>query len=769
MKNLSSQTHVVIPISSGRIPHPNLVPDCHFSQDIHFAVAVVDKKERFEFVSPSFQETFATETGGPGSLKEWLDRFFPEPSNRDLIMSLMDGEWHDETMRGPQDFRIIHEDGRSHTVRFRGFSIGRDRSVLIVTRLPEPTYSCGNDGPWSTTYCSLVENLSDFVFALDPDGRVLNLNRTAARTFGYEPEELIGRSIEKIIPGPVRKYVAKSLERLGREDFAQGISQYVAKDGAIHYLEYRTNLVGEPGKPDYIVGVARDVTERVLTKKALKESEEKFKILVESAHDGIAQFDTEGVILFANPRMKEILKDPDPVGKHINEFYDEENRRILEENLSIRREGRSTTYFSTITDAQGNRRKMVVSGTPHFDDKKNVKGAIGVYTDISELKKLEAQLQQSLKMEAIGTLAGGIAHDFNNILSSVMGYASLIRRHAGDDSRLNQYAEVIEKSAERGAALAAQLLAFARKEKRVHKKLDVHDIVRDVVEILRHTVDRKISVVTKPEAELSVVEGDPGQIQQALMNLCVNARDAMPNGGTLFITTDTVNLDESFCRTQEGLTPGPHLQITVEDNGEGIPNEVKDRIFEPFFTTKSDGKGTGLGLAMVYSSIKGHRGHVRVYSEEGVGTTFIILLPVTDQELDADVEAGTQSPTLGSGTILVVDDEEMIRDLLCEMLREIGFDVITAQDGQEGVDIYRKRGTEIDLVILDMVMPKLSGPEVFQKLKKINPDIKVILSTGFSRDTAVQETLDQGILEFVQKPYRMDQLSAALSKVLAGE
>lgn len=765
MKNPNLQTSVAVPVSSEKRQRP-IYPDlCPFSQDIEFSVAVLHRRERFEFVSPTFQKTFATPAERLGSFEAWLERFFPERSDRQRMISLIDGEWADESMRGPSDFRISRGNGDSHGVRFRSFSIGGEKCVLILSLLPEPAFSCDHAGAWSTTYCHLVESLSDFVFALDIHGRVLNVNRTAARNFGYEPEELIGQSIEKVVPPAVRKYVPESLSRIGKENLVQGISQYVAKDGGIHYLEYRTNLVDKTGEPRFIVGVARDVTDRVLTKRALKESEAKFKILVESAHDGIAQFDTEGVIRFANPRMKEILKDPAPVGKHMGEFYDSENRRILEENLRIRKEGQSTTYFSTITDAHGNRRKMVVSGTPHFDEKKNVKGAIGVYTDISELRKLEAQLQQSQKMEAIGTLAGGIAHDFNNILSSVMGYASLIRRHAGDDSRLSQYAKVIEKSAERGAALSAQLLAFARKEKRAHKRLNVHDVINDVVEILRHTLDKKISVVTKPEADRSIVEGDAGQIQQALMNLCVNARDAMPDGGTLYISTETANLDASYCRGQEGLTPGAYVQITVEDNGEGIPNGVKDRIFEPFFTTKSDGKGTGLGLAMVYSSVRSHGGHVRVYSEAGVGTTFIILLPVTDQTLSPEVEAAIQSRPLLSGTILVVDDEEMIRCLLSEMLTELGFDAITARDGQEGVDIYRERSGEIDLVILDMVMPKLSGKEVFEQLKRINPHVKVILSTGFSRDAVVQDTLDQGIQEFVQKPYRMDQLAAALSKV----
>ena len=410
-----------------------------------------------------------------------------------------------------------------------------------------------------------------------------------------------------------------------------------------------------------------------------------------------------------------------------------------------------------------------MSGTPYLDGKGNYIGSIGVYTDVSELKKLEAQLQQSQKMEAIGTLAGGIAHDFNNILSGVLGYASLLKKHTPPDSQLAHYAEMIEKSAERGATLAGQLLAFSRKGKRFIQTVEVHQLIDDVVEILKRTLDRKISVRCRKEAHSSAVEGDPGQIQQVLMNLCINAKDAMPEGGRLLLSTKMVELDEAFCRGHDGLCPGVFLEINVEDNGEGMGDQVKSRLFEPFFTTKEDGKGTGLGLAMVYGTVKGHGGAIKVYSEVGRGSVFKVLLPLKKDSVPISVSVLKKRSALGSGTVLVVDDEDIIRELLGEMLEELGFTVISARDGREALAIYRMQWQEIDVVIVDMIMPGLSGREAFVEMKRINPSVRVILSTGFTKEGAVQETLDEGIAWFIQKPYRLEELSEAMFHALSRE
>jgi len=465
--------------------------------------------------------------------------------------------------------------------------------------------------------------------------------------------------------------------------------------------------------------------------------------------------------------MKEILKDPHPEGKSLKDYCDVENRNIFESILLERKKGQSSTYFITLTDLEGEHHALVVSGTPYLDTKGVHRGAIGIFTDISQLRRLEAQLQQSQKMEAIGTLAGGIAHDFNNILSGVLGYASLMKNLAPTGSKLSHYAKMVGKSAERGAALAGQLLAFSRKSSQFVQTVDVHHIVDDVVEILKRTLDPRVTVLCAKNARRSAVEGDPGQIQQILMNLCINSKDAMPGGGRIVITTDVAELDDSFCRTRDNLEPGAFLEMTVEDTGEGMTETVKRRLFEPFFTTKEDGKGTGLGLAMVYGAVKSHHGHVEVESEPGLGALFRVLLPLKGTEGMAPDCPVERELTKVAGSILVVDDEEIIRDVLTEMLQEMGFRVVAACDGLEGLDLYRRLWDQLDLVILDMVMPKLSGKETFVEMKRINPSIRAILSTGFAEDSVARDALDRGITGFIKKPYRIQDLSEMICQVLS--
>ncbi|MFH0823175.1 MAG: ATP-binding protein [Pseudomonadota bacterium] len=284
--------------------------------------------------------------------------------------------------------------------------------------------------------------------------------------------------------------------------------------------------------------------------------------------------------------------------------------------------------------------------------------------------------------------------------------------------------------------------------------------------ILRCTLDPGIEVLSKKDAPVSAIAGDSGQIEQALMNLCINAADAMPQGGRLLITTDLVEVDRDYCASRAGLHPGTHLRITVQDTGEGMPKHVLRRVFEPFFTTKGEAQGTGLGLSMVYGTVKSHSGHVDVYSEPGRGTAFKILLPI-----QGDTPAPTASPhkpeiANGTGTILVVDDEEIIRAVLSDMLREMGYSVLTAVDGQEGLEVYRERRDDIDLVIMDMIMPRLNGKEAFAEMKKINPLLRAILSTGFCHAATAEEAVFDGIIACIQKPFHMEELSRAIAQAL---
>lgn len=734
-------------------------------------MAIVSAGGAFTYVNPAFVALFGYTLQDALTLKEWLTLVFHDSSLREVlheaIRSGFDSLDKCSELEPHLDMRC--KDGSFKKVRLKSFPISEQDLVLVCDDCSQLVLAWWAHRASEAKYQGLLEHLTDFVYTLDPEGLLLSINRAAARSLGYEPEEVIGRSISEIIPPDVRGFIPENLKKVLDEGYAEGLSKYVAKDGDIHYLEYRSVAIRPGDRPHYVVGVARDVTERVTMRRKLQESETKFQLLIESAHDGIIYIDAEGRIQFANPRMKEILKDSHPEGKMLRDYYDAENGEILRKNLEIRAKGLSSTYFASLTDLEGNYRQLVVSGTPFLDEKKNYRGAIGVYTDISELKKLEAQLQQSQKMEAVGTLAGGIAHDFNNILSGVLGYASLLKQLVAPGSQMAHYAEMIEKSAERGAALAGKLLAFSRKGKRFIQSVDVHQVVDEVVEILNHTLDRKITVHTEKNAPTSLIEGDPGQIQQVLMNLCINASDAMPRGGCLAISTGLTRADEAFCQGQESLASGSFLELRVEDTGEGMTEYVMERLFEPFFTTKEEGKGTGLGLSMVYGTVKDHGGTVKASSQIGKGSVFTVLLPLQDAQSKKAEPLAKRPIAYGTGTILVVDDEEIIRQLLTEMLQEMGFRVLSASDGVEALEKYRNNWRAIDLVIMDFIMPRLSGREAFLAMKEINSEVKVILSTGYGRDGAVEDALGQGIVGFVQKPFRAEELADVLASVFAAE
>jgi len=734
-------------------------------------LAILDQNGTFEYFNPTFVSLFGYSLSEIPTLDRWLERVLNDAASMELIQDAFSSDSDGMASHGALEpgCRVRSKDGSTREVRFKFFPLIEGKRVVICEDCSQLYLAWAARRISEERYLGLLEHLTDFVYTLDIEGNLLGVNRAAARLMGYEPEELIGQSLEMLVPPAVRRYVAGNLKKVMDEGYAEGLSQFQAKDGAIHYLEYRSVAICPGDRPRYVVGMARDVTDRVLMKKRLKETEAKFQLIVEYAHDGITYVDADTKLRFCNPRMKELLKDARPEGKSLLGYYDGDHSKTIQEQLELRRKGISSTYYTTIRDLEGNQRQMVVSGTPYFDEKNNYQGAIGIYTDISELKKLEAQLQQSQKMEAVGTLAGGIAHDFNNILSGVLGYASLMRKLVAPGSQLSHYVSMIEKSAERGATLAGQLLAFSRKGKRFVQNVDIHQIMDDVVEILKRTLDKKILVVTRKGAKNSTIEGDPGQMQQVLMNLCVNAKDAMPKGGRLSIATDVVEIDASSSRIYKELLPGSFLEITVEDTGEGMDSQVLQRVFEPFFTTKEEGKGTGLGLSMVYGAVKNHGGIVKVYSEPGIGSVFKVLMPLK-QSLSTEAEAVDKKPLVrGTGMILVIDDEEIMQQLLAEMLEEMGFQVLPAHDGMEGLEIYRKRWREIALVIVDMIMPRLSGRETFVAMKEINPSIKAILSTGFSKDGEVRETLEQGVAGFIQKPFKADELSEVIASVLSVE
>nr|WP_320132049.1 ATP-binding protein [uncultured Holophaga sp.] len=428
----------------------------------------------------------------------------------------------------------------------------------------------------------------------------------------------------------------------------------------------------------------------------------------------------------------------------------------------------------TWTTRQGERRLVDLVVTPVNDHEGSLSGFLMIAIDVSErvvadqaLKEQDERLRQSQKMDAIGQLAGGVAHDFNNMLAGIMGAADLLGDALPAGDPRGDLVRIIRRASERAADLTSKLLAFSRKGKLVSTPLELHRIVEDSVALLRRSIDRKIAIQLWLGADRPQVVGDPSQLENALLNLCINARDAMPEGGTLTIRTEEVRIPEprSLPLGFE-LEPGSYVGLCVEDTGHGIPVELQARIFEPFFTTKLDGKGTGLGLAAVYGIVNDHHGGLELHSEPGGGTAFRILLPLDERPRLSNPKVGREEIT-GAGAILIIDDEDLIRSTTGLLLESMGFDVLQAEDGPVGLALFARHRAEIRLVILDMVMPGLSGAETFERLQELDPGVRVVAASGFISDHAVAQMQAKGLRGFLHKPYSRAELADAVRQGLA--
>ncbi len=432
----------------------------------------------------------------------------------------------------------------------------------------------------------------------------------------------------------------------------------------------------------------------------------------------------------------------------------------------LMREGRVDNERIVISNRSGEDRQCVVSGVIL-----TLRGEMFVLTmcvHMTETKRLEEQLRQSQKMEVIGQLAGGVAHDFNNMLAGITGGAELLMRNIEPDSKLLKYADMILKGAERASELTTKLLAFSRMGKTVMKIIDIHETILSSIAFLERSIDKKISIITDFRAENHFVKGDYALLQNTILNLGLNARDAMADGGEIKISTENILIDNNTVSPAPELKAGLYIKIIVSDTGAGISPEVAGRIFEPFFTTKSVGKGTGLGLSAVYGTVHEHEGAISVESEPGRGSSFTIYLPAVDNSGEIYSEENEELARY-SGTVLVIDDEPLVRNTAEGFLKEMGFHVITAESGIDGVKLYRERAEEISFVILDMVMPGMSGQETLKALREINSEVKVIFSSGFTRKKVLVENSGKDDLYFVQKPYRLKDLSQAVKAIMAGK
>lgn len=520
----------------------------------------------------------------------------------------------------------------------------------------------------------------------------------------------------------------------------------------------------------------REIKERRLAEKFSRQKETDLNITLNSIGDAVITTDASGLITRMNP-VAEMLTGWDSkeaVGQLLSNvltLYDEFDSETLHLNLVDivlgKKDGESFPEYSILHARDGAQYRVSDSAAPIRDSGSVIVGIVIVFRDITKESALQDQLQHSQKMDAIGQLAGGVAHDFNNVLGGILGASDLLLQMT-DEPDKRDLLQMIIKTVRRASDLTQKLLTFGRKGRIQSTPIDAHTAIAHAVAILKRSIDKRISLVVKTEAEASVVIGDVSLLQNAILNLGINAAHAMPEGGAITIETNLIELDPVYCSASPfELVPGQYLEISVSDTGEGIEPTNLNKIFEPFFTTKERGKGTGLGLSAVYGTIQQHNGAIMVYSELGRGTVFRIYLPLVDEEEGVVQQDVMELVVPGSGCILVVDDEEMIRVTAKATLVSLGYDVILADNGKTGLERYKNNHQNIDAILLDMVMPEMDGRDCFRGLQKINPDVRVVLASGFSVREDVDEMVVSGLKDVIRKPYSAAEVSQALANAMA--
>ena len=605
------------------------------------------------------------------------------------------------------------------------------------------------------------------------DGRILDCNEAFAQILGYKSrKEIMKQSTHELYFDPVDR--EKFVGQLQKKDVLRNHELCLRRkdNSPVWILESVVMISDEEELEPTIQGTMIDITIRRQAEEALRTSEELNRGIVNTAPVGIMYLDIDGTIIYANPVMTNIMSNPDDTSSNIGkqkiqqipgmiEFGgDKIVDRLLNGDVI---DGEQINYPTP----QGETKILQIHAAPRRGLNNEIIGAVFMSSDITEYRTLEEQYLQSQKMEAIGQLAGGIAHDFNNLLMGITGHSELaLLKMDPDDPSVNSFEE-IRKSAERAASLTRQLLAFSRKQILEPKIVDCNEIIINMEKMLERIIGENIDLVTVTAPELWSVKVDPGQIEQVIMNLVVNARDAMPDGGKLIIETANSKIDNRRSRKYPELKPGLYIQLSVTDDGSGITEEVKSKIFEPFFTTKEPGKGTGLGLATVYGIVEQSGGHISVSSEIGQGTSFKIHLPMVVEEAQSvSLKVDIDKLPRGSETILVVEDEDIVRDLACEILKKQGYEVLEAQSGNDAFLKSKSLKTSIDLVITDVVMPNMGGPEFYTKLCEISPDVKVLFMTGYTEDAVIKNKVLNPGTPYLLKPFELAALAVKVREVL---
>ena len=620
---------------------------------------------------------------------------------------------------------------------------------------------------------SVVYTAVDGIVTADERGIIQSFNPAAERLFGYAAEEVIGKNVNLLMPSPLREahddYIRAYLAT-GDKKIIGFVREVIAvrRDGTQFPIELAVSEMLLPGGRMF-TGILHDISQRRLAEASLKETNAKLEALIKTSPLAIAVLDLEGKVLSWNPAAERIFgwSAPEVLGR-LFPVVPEQERPVLIEALSRVAAGEPISGVEQRQKRKdGSPVDLSLWTAPLRDPEGRVNAVLSIIADITQRKALAEQFRHAQKMEAVGRLAGGIAHDFNNILTVITGYAHMVLERAASDPRTHVEVAEILRAAEHASALTGQLLVFSRHQVAKPEVLDLRAVVNRIERMLRRIIGEDIELATVVEEGLGQVRGDTAQIEQVIMNLAVNARDAMPGGGRLTLEISNVTLDAAYGQIHMGVRAGEYVMLAVSDNGKGIPPELRVRLFEPFFTTKERGKGTGLGLSTVYGIVKQSGGQIWVYSELGKGTTFKIYLPrVTDGERVEPPAPVLRVSERGTETVLLVEDEIGVRSLVRDVLGQHGYAVLEAQDVDDALRFCREHGGEIHLLLTDVVMPVMSGRELAERAADIRPELKVLYMSGYTDNVVVHHGVKAHETQFLQKPFTPRLLALKVREVL---
>ena len=615
---------------------------------------------------------------------------------------------------------------------------------------------------------AVLDTVGAMVLVLGRDGRIIRFNRTCEEVSGYRFEEVQGRFVwDFLIPPEQVEGVKGVFKNLASGMFPNKYENYwVAKDGQRKLIAWsNTALLDKDGSVEYVIPTGIDITGRRGAEEALLQEKNFSDIVINSLPGFFYLCDESGRLLRWNKNVKEVTgyAVEELMNMDVLQFFREDRGLVMSKLLEVFDAGAASAEAHVYTKSGLSIPFLLTGYRMIVNDKRYL---VGVGIDISERKRLEEQLRQAQKMESIGTLADGISHDFNNILTAIIGYGSLLQMKMKDDDPLRHYVEQVLASANRAASLTQRLLAYSRKQVLNMTPVNLNAIVRKVEQLLERIIGEDMELKSILMDQEVTVLADAGQIEQVLMNLVTNARDAMQNGGYVYIETQLTVLDDEAAKARELRKPGTYALITVTDSGMGMDQNTKERIFDPFFTTKEVGKGTGLGLAMAYGIVKQHSGCIEVESEVGRGTTIKVYLPTVEIRQEEAQPASSQPIEGGTETILVAEDDATVRGLVASMLTHSGYAVIQAENGEEAVNKFMVDRGRINLLLLDVIMPKKNGKEVYEKIRIFEPAVKAIFLSGYPEEVMHKKGLLEKGFSYLLKPIAMEDLLRRVRAVL---